>query len=149
MSPERGHRIRGVLRGLAVIAGVTLGVAGCGSSSTYSVDEVVASFARSGYPLVVIELPRGSPAAIGGRALRPREGGDVMVFVGSDAAAREAWADFVRVGSDADSFSALRANVMVVSDGGLSSQERRRIRDALGELPDRGDPVRILSQETA
>jgi hypothetical protein len=137
-----------VLRGLAVVAGVALGVAGCGSSRTYSVDEVVSSFAKSGYPLVTIELPRGSRAAIEGSALRPLDGGEVMVFVGSDAEAREAWADFVRVGPDADSFDALRANVMVVSDGGLSKHERRRIRDALDDLPDRGDAVSVLSQET-
>jgi hypothetical protein len=134
-----------VLRGLAVVAGVALGVAGCGSSRTYSVDEVVASFAENGYPLVMIELPRGSRAAVEGSALRPRDGGEVMVFVGSDAEAKEVWADFVRVGPDADSFDALRANVMVVSDGGLTKQERRRIREALDDLPDRGDAVSVLT----
>jgi hypothetical protein len=72
----------------------------------------------------------------------------IVLVLGSDAGAREAWADFVKVGPDANSFDALRANVMVVSDGGLSKQERRRIRDALDDLPDRGDAVSVLSQET-
>jgi hypothetical protein len=64
-----------VVRRFAVVASVVLGVAGCGSSKTYSVDEVAASFANSGYPLVMIELPRGSSsrAAIEGSALRPRD----------------------------------------------------------------------------
>jgi hypothetical protein len=137
-----------VVRRFAVVASVALGVAGCGSSRTYSVDEVIASFAKSGYPLVMIELPRGSHAAIEGSVLRPRDGGEVMVIVLSDAEAREAWADFVRLSPDADSFDALRANVMVVSDGGLGKQERQRIRGALDDLPDRGDAVSIISQET-
>ena len=136
-----------MVRRLAVVATVALAVAGCGSSQTYSVDEVIASFAKSGYPLVMSELPRGY-AAIEGNVLRPRDGGDVMVLVLSDAEARQDWADFVRLGPDADSFDALRANVMVVSDEGLSKQERQRIRDALDDLPDRGDAVSIISQET-
>src|SRR5687768_12285202 len=109
MSPERGRRMRGVLKGLAgVIAVVALAAAACGSPRTYSVDEVVASFAESGYPLVVVELPPGSRAAIEGSALKPRDGGEMMVLIGSDGAAREAWGDFVKVGPDADSFAALR-----------------------------------------
>jgi hypothetical protein len=117
-----------VVRRLAVVATVALAVAGCGSSQTYSVDEVIASFAKSGYPLVMSELPRGY-AAIEGNVLRPRDGGNVMVLVLSDAEARQAWADFVRLGPDADSFDALRG--------------------ALDDLPDRGDAVSVISQETA
>ena len=70
----------------------------------------------------------------------PRSGEDFLVLV-SDGEANKAWSAYVAVGSDADSFAAQRANVLVISDDGVRADTRKRTVSALADLPDRGDIV--------
>ena len=52
----------------------------------------------------------------------PTDRSRFWVVVGTDATTKEAWPDF-KEQQDADSFDARRANVMVVSDGGMTADE--------------------------
>jgi hypothetical protein len=107
------------------------GCAGESASRTYSADEVLQAFEAADYPLVEQPPPAGTPAAAEGTILLPKggSGSAVAVFVGTDEEADDAWADYVRLGGDEDSLTVRRANVVAISDGGLSSpREEARTR---------------------
>ena len=113
---------------------------------TYSADEVIESFDAAAYPLVEHAPPAGTPAAAEGTILLPKggRGAALAVYVGTDQSAEDAWADYVRLGGDEDSLTVRRANVLAISDGGLPSDGKKRVRAAMKGLPDKGYPVDVL-----
>jgi hypothetical protein len=134
---------------LATLVGLSLVVSGAGcagdeESMTYSVDEVLRAFEAAAYPLVEQPPPAGSAAAAEGTYLSPTGGAPLIVVVATDQAADDAWPDYVRLGGDEDSLTIRRANVVAISDGGLASRVKARVRDAMHALPDRGYPVDVL-----
>jgi len=132
--------IRSVRRFLA-IAALSVAVAGCGDSATYSRDEVVDAFERHGFTLIVRERPDETAAAAEGDLLTPHGGGQpFIVIVASDAAADEAWSDYESQ-QTRDSFDVRRANVVVISDSGLGAGQRERVLASMSSLPDRGMAV--------
>ena len=125
---------------------LTIALAGCGESATYSTEEVVDAFERHGYMLVVRALPDDTAAAREGDLLTPRGGQPFIVVVASDAAADEAWPDYESQ-QTRDSFDVRRANVIVISDSGLGASQRERVLATLSSLPDRGAAVVIAGRE--
>ena len=126
---------------VALAAVIVVLASACSSSKTYSAHETTGAFKRHGYTLVEFEFPSGSHGRRGS-VFVPRGGLPFSVFVGTDADAEQAWPDY-EAQQDADRFDARRANVVVISDGGLTAAHRQRIRAALAALPDRGAPVVI------
>ena len=140
--------MRGVARLLPALglAFVVLG-AGCngeGASSTYAVDEVIGAFEAASFPVFERPPPEGTAAAAEGTYLFPRRAAPVVIYVATDEAADEAWADYVRLGGDDDSLTVRRANVVAISDGGLTTQAKRRVRAAMAALPERGFAVDVV-----
>ena len=134
-----------VLAALAVVA------AGCGTSATYDTDEVVHAFKRHGFALrngYPFGSARETVDAHDGDLLIPtrRSGADFIVLVISNAAADDAWRAY-ESGQTPDSFDARRANVMVISDTGLSTSHRRRVLGALSSLRSHGAPVMVAGRK--
>jgi hypothetical protein len=137
---------------LATLAGVALVLAGCGGSEasrTYSVEEVQTAFEAEGYALVEKPPPAGSKAAKGGVTyLRPETPAPLLVAVGPDQLADEAWEVYVGVGGNVlggeESLTIRRANVIAISEGGLTNRARAQVRAAMSGLPDRGHVVEVL-----
>lgn len=130
-------------RTTVLLAGVVLfvaGLTGCGGDSTrtYSVDEVLNAFAVEGYPLVEVR-PEGL-------YLAPRNDEPLIVQVLTDREAEEAWSGFVTVGAGDGSLTVRRANVLAISDVGLTSDARAHVRSAMAALPDRGVAVDSLEE---
>ena len=138
-------RVAGLLvaLGLALVA-LGAGCNGGGASSTYAVDEVIRAFETSGFPVVEQPPPEGTAAAAEGTYLFPRRAAPVVIYVATDEAAEEAWSDYVRLGGDEDSLTVRRANVVAISDGGLTSRAQERIRAAMAALPERGFAVEVV-----
>jgi len=131
----------------ALVVLLFLSIAGCGGddvSRTYSVDEVLRAFSVARYPLVEKPPPAGTAAAAEGTYLVPKKSAPLVVVVGTDQGADEAWPGYISVGGDEDSLTARRANVVAISDGGLTSRAKARVRSAMNELPDRGHTVDVL-----
>lgn len=68
----------------------------------------------------------------------------MVVLVTSKANADESWAGFVNVGGETDSLTIRRANVLLMSDGGMSRDAKTRARRAMAALPNRGHDVDVL-----
>jgi hypothetical protein len=134
-----------LLTTLAIVA------AGCGKSATYDTDEVVAAFKRHGLTLRN-GYPFGSTREIvdahDGDLLipTPRSRAEFIVLVISNAAADDAWRDY-EPQQTPDSFDARRANVMVISDSGLSTSQRRRVLGALSSLASKGAPLMVAGRK--
>ena len=124
---------------------------GCGSSPTYSADTAKRAFSRQGLPLVPVtdqmsQTRNGRRLATSGEAaFMTRSGEDFLVLILSDGNADKAWAAYVALGPDSDSFDARRANVLVIADDGVSADARKRIVAALASLPNHGDRVATLA----
>ena len=132
---------------ILVSVAIVLSGSGCGedhASMTYSVDEVLEAFEAVEYPLVESPLPGATTAAANGGYLFPRDGAPVSVFVATDQEADDAWPDYVRLGGDEDSLTIRRANVLAISDGGLSSVANGHVRAGMDALPDKGYAVDVL-----
>jgi hypothetical protein len=112
---------------------------------TYSPAEVAAAFAAQGLPLTEWKPPTGVRASEGA-VLEPRKPEPFLVLVVTDREAADAWKGYVLVGPDTDSFDARRANVVLISDGGMSEAAKHAARAAMSELPDRGDRVGVIRQ---
>jgi hypothetical protein len=135
---------------LAALAAATVGLAGCGTAETYNADEVRVAFAKAGYTLHEPSTPASVAAAeqFGTRVptiLLPIGGEPFTVFVGTITDAEEVWFRYQSQQGDG-TFDARRANVIVISDSGLTSAQRAQVRAALEALPDRGGPVQIASR---
>jgi len=137
---------------LAVLA-VTVGLlASCGASETYSADETRDAFAQQDYALY--EPSRAPPAGAApdpygsGKptVLLPRGGEPFVVFVFRVTDAEEVWSRYESQ-QGAGAFDVRRANVIVISDSGLSSAQRERVKAALEAFPDRGSPVVVAGAD--
>ena len=136
----------GVSRVLVAAAALTL-LAGCGERSSYTADDVQKAFAGQGFDLVTPKA-LDQVLASGGTIFTPRTGESFMVGVGPNSEVDAGWAaDYERVGGDADSFDARRVNVVVISDGGLTTKQIQRVLAALASLPDRGE-IDVASTRT-
>jgi hypothetical protein len=123
-------------------------VTSCGTSATYGVDETQDAFEQHGYVLY-----EGSPPTPAGADLNPYRTGNptillprgdapFFVFIGAASDTERVWSMY-QSQQGAGTFDARRANVLVISDSGLSAADRKRVRAALGSLPDRGSPVHV------
>jgi hypothetical protein len=116
---------------LAVVAtGVVLLVlAPADARETYDSEDVRRAFAGVGLPLVVPEWARSEE-----RVLAPRNGASFLVTVQeSDRDAAEAHEDLTRMRAG-NAWDARRANVLVISDEGVTPKVRRQIEAALDAL---------------
>ena len=135
------------MRRVLLLAALAIVAAGCGTSATYDIDEVVDAFKRHGFTLrsgYPFGPTRETVGAHDGDLLVPtsRSGADFIVLVVSNAAADEAWRSYESQQTP-HSFDARRANVVVLSDSGLSTSQRRRLLGALWSLPSKGVPVTV------
>jgi len=140
----------------AILVGLALALSGCTRNDdawTYSVEDVRVAFREAAYPLIEVVPPAGAgivpPAGIHfpaweGTYLEPQGGGPPWVLVTSPANVEESWAGFVKVGGDSDSLTMRRANVMFLSDGGMSRSAKMRARRAMNGLPDRGHATEVI-----
>ena len=127
--------------GLLLAAVVAL-APGCGDPArTYSIDEAKQAFADHGFVLVG-QRPPGESVPIEGLYFSRGTEGEFLLVVPTDAEADDGWRDYDRM-QDGDTFDARRANVVVISDSGLTAPGRRRVMAALRSLPDRGSDVDI------
>ena len=139
------------MRRVLLLAALAVVAAGCGTNATYDTDEVVHVFEqhgftlRSGYPF---GSTRETVDAHDGDLLMPtpRSRAEFIVLVSSNAAADDAWQVYESQQTP-DSFDARRANVMVISDTGLSMSQRRRVLGALSSLPSHGAPVMVAGRK--
>jgi hypothetical protein len=133
-----------------VASAVCLVASGCGSSDTYSADDVTQAFGGQRLelsPLANDELGSRQAGldASGAKLFQPRRLEDYyVVIVLPDDVAAKAWRAYVAAGADANTFNARRANVLVIADDGVRAETRTRIVAALAALPDRGDKVVTL-----
>ena len=141
-------RRRGTAYALVSLVLVAFLAAGCGGKdsnhATYSVDEVVAAFADHGFVLVKVE--DNTPAAGRETILASRNAEKFAVGVTTDAAAADTWKQYVSLGPGPDSLDLKRANVLALSDSGLTSSQKRAVRAAIAALPDRGDEIETLQK---
>jgi hypothetical protein len=132
-----------VLRRIGIVASyVVLGVAVVlavtgRDSASYRRDHVVAAFAQQGFPLVdappIAGLVRQFKTAEA--LLVPTTGEPFWVYVGpSDADAKASFEPHARLALPPETFDLLRGNVMVISDSGVSVQDRQRIRAVVRSL---------------
>jgi hypothetical protein len=139
------------MRRVLLLAVLAIVAAGCGTSATYDTDEVVDAFKRHGFTLrngYPFDSARETVDAHDGDLLipTPRSRAEFIVLVLSNAAADDAWRAY-EPGQTPDSFDARRANVMVISDTGLSTSQRRRALGALSSLPSHGAPVMVAGRK--
>ena len=139
-----------------ILIGLALALPGCTGKEeawTYSVEDVRVSFRDAGYPLRKVVPPGGAqiipPAGVHfpaseGTFLEPRSDGPPWILVTSRANVDESWKNFVEVGGDSDSLTMRRANVLFISDGGMSRSAKERARRAMNDLPDRGYETEII-----
>ena len=143
-----GHRVRATSG--AILIGLALALSGCSGNDgawTYSADEVRSAFRDAGYPLIKIAPPAGIQfPSSEGTYFEPQGGGPPWVLVTSPANVEDSWAGFVKVGGDSDSLTMRRANVLFISDGGMSPSAKVRARQAMDGLPDRGFDTEVIEQ---
>ena len=134
---------------LALALAVAALSSACGASDTYRVGEVQSVFEGQGLDLHEGELPPSptgtsineiNPWASGNTILVPHGDAPLFVFVGSATDAEDVWSMYASQ-QGADTFDARRANVVAVSDGGLTAPDRVRVKAALESLPDKGSAV--------
>lgn len=112
---------------------------------TYTPAEVISAAARQGFDLEPTDVRLAPFDALSGEAFAPRTGDSFTVYVMEDADADGAWTDLVAIRPQGDSLDVRRANVVVVSNGGLERATRFRVVASLWELPDRGLRVDVLT----
>jgi predicted NodU family carbamoyl transferase len=152
MRPARGSPVTTAVRHRAfvklpfVLVLVALVAVACGgkdkSAATYTANEVVAAFADNGFTLAKVK--DSSPQAGKQTVLAPNRTEQFAVLVATNAAAADTWHQYELQGPDADSLDLKRANVLVLSDGGLTASQRRAVQKAVAALPDRGDDVETI-----
>ncbi len=140
---------RGSASALVSLLLLALIAAGCGGKdsdhATYTPDEVVAAFADHGFTLAKVK--DDSPAAAIETVFAPQKAEKFAVVVTTDAAAADTWKQYVSMGPDADSLDVKRANVLAISDGGLTDAQREAVQAAVAALPDRGHDVETLQKD--
>ena len=114
------------------------------NQSTYSAAEVVAAFAAQGFTLAPVKDT--TPAAGKETVLAPQNAEQFAVLVTTDAAAADTWKQYVSIGPDEDSLDVKRANVLMLSDGGLTKPQRATVEAAVAALPDRGADIETLQR---
>ena len=154
--PFAGQCVRAALGTIMVALALALpGCTGKNDAWTYSVEDVRAAFREAGYPLRKVVPPGGAqlipPAGVHfpaseGTYLEPQSGGPPWVLIASPANVDDSWTNFVKVGGDADSLTMRRANVLFISDGGMSRLAKARARRAMNDLPNRGYETEVLER---
>jgi hypothetical protein len=147
-SPSRIDRRRGSLYLLVSLLVVAFIAAGCGGKdsahSTYTPAEAAAAFAGQGFTLTKVR--DATPAAAIETVFAPQNAEKFAVVVTTDAAAADTWKQYVAIGPDEDSLDVRRANVLAISDGGLTAAQRSAVQAAVAALPDRGADIETLEK---